>query len=491
MTGQPSTLFLFPNQLFSIEVLTSLPTKPKTIVFIEHPLFYGKRRGSGAVGSLALNRVRLAYMAVCHRRYRAMLEAHPHWKVRWVPYREVAGFQWPERPASAEMAAYIDPCDHLLESWLKKTVGTLRRYDSPSFLLTRDQLDSVPGTGRLSHGPFYEYVKETRGDLKGLKALMDTPNLDRENRKPYRATGMPQAPEVYKDQYSAPEEWARAREWIDANGFAKNPGPLMAWEDWVRDYAVYLPVEREHALRWMEGFFKERFQHYGPYQDVVLYENPMMFHSGLSVFLNNGFLTPDEVIERAYRVAGKSKKLRSSYEGFIRQVSGWREYARLYYVRVPAKVYKKNVFGLKGRLGAEWYKGTTGVEPLDKTIQWAMNYGYINHIQRLMVVSNAMTLMEKSPDQLYRWMFEFSLDSYEWVMVFNCYSMGSWGDAGVAMRKPYISSANYLQQMTNLRTGDWVAEWNRLYWTFMDRHSDVLKHTQAWRRPAGVPKEKE
>jgi len=86
--------------------------------------------------------------------------------------------------------------------------------------------------------------------------------------------------------------------------------------------------------------------------------------------------------------------------------------------------------------------------------------GYLHHIRRLMVMSNAMTLWRVHPDEVYRWMHEFALDAYEWVMVFNVYAMGTYGDGGRATRKPYVSSTAYLKRMSRERGGDWEREWN-------------------------------
>jgi deoxyribodipyrimidine photolyase-related protein len=482
---------LFPSQLFSVKTLQLLSINTADeIVFIEHPLFYGHRRGSGAVQSLKLNQARLVYMHVTHSRYIHYLKTH-NYRVTHVPYGSA---KWPLETEGVGIT-YIDPCDILLEAELKKKYPSAVRLDSPQFLLTRAQLEPFAGSKRLQHGQFFDKVKELRSDIHALKMLAGVKNQDTKNRAPYKK-GMPQPPSPFRHVFSEVAEWERAVEWVKANGFGRNPKPSLAWDEWIRTYAIYLPVETDHAHVWLADFFKERFANYGTYQDVVLLENPLLFHSGVSIFLNNGLLTPEEVLKAAVTTKTRSRGAVSmaTFEGFVRQVAGWREYARLYYHTVPSATYRRNVFelgregrGRKGTLGREWYRGELGVEPVDKTIQWAMNYGYINHIQRLMIVSNFMTLSEHSPDALYRWMFEFSLDSYEWVMVFNCYSMGSWGDGGVAMRKPYISSANYVLQMSNaafgLRTrgAGWTEDWNAKYRAFMKKHQDVLKHTQAWR----------
>jgi deoxyribodipyrimidine photolyase-related protein len=71
---------------------------------------------------------------------------------------------------------------------------------------------------------------------------------------------------------------------------------------------------------------------------------------------------------------------------------------------------------------------------------------------------------------------EFSIDSYDWVMIGNVYSMGLWADGGISMRKPYISTGNYIEQMSGKR---WKADpiWRALYYVFLDKHQSQLKGT--------------
>ena len=89
-----------------------------------------------------------------------------------------------------------------------------------------------------------------------------------------------------------------------------------------------------------------------------------------------------------------------------------------------------------------------------------------------------MTLNNVHPDNVFKWMYEFSLDSYDWVMVFNCYSMGTWSDKGFAMRKPYISTSNYIIKMTNAEKGEWQTKWDTLFYKFINNHKDIIQHTQ-------------
>jgi deoxyribodipyrimidine photolyase-like uncharacterized protein len=155
----------------------------------------------------------------------------------------------------------------------------------------------------------------------------------------------------------------------------------------------------------------------------------------------------------------------------------------------------------------------------------ALDDGYIHHILRLMVVGNFMNLVGIHPDDVYKWFMEFSLDSYDWVMIGNVYSMALWADGGLTMRKPYISGDGYIMKMGNYskstgarsdnskrtkknietqetveheqaeqetKTVDtakkWNEEWNAVFHHFIDRNATKLLRTyyaglvRAWQK---------
>jgi len=464
-----SSLVLFPNQLFEPALLKSMNLDVATIYFIEDPLFYGNRKGSGAVENLQLNQLRILYMYVSHHSYIQRLKS-AGFKVIYKSIQDL----W-KKPMDysflPKQCRVFDPCDQLLLKHLPSHCVVL---DSPSFILTAAEIHayappSTP-TKRLQHAAFYTFVKQK------LQLLTNIPSQDKFNRAAY-SKSLVEPPSPFKHLFSSALEWETGLHWLEKSPFAKNPAPSLPWKELIQTYLIHLPLTTDDVRLWLNDFIKERLDLYGKYQDVVIPTNPLLYHSGLSIYLNNGLITPLEVINAVRR----KKTALQNYEGFVRQVIGWREYCRMYYLHVATSDYRKNIFHQTKtpKLSLEWYKGSTAVPIVNETIQYAFNYGYINHIQRLMIISNYMTLRNVHPDHVYRWMYEFSLDSYEWVMVFNCYSMGTWSDGGLAMRKPYISSANYILKMSKTpRTADWVTHWNALFHAFLTKHTDILKHTQ-------------
>ena len=95
-------------------------------------------------------------------------------------------------------------------------------------------------------------------------------------------------------------------------------------------------VTRNEALEALHRFIEERLICFGDYQDAMIAEDPWLFHSHLSMYLNNGLLKPKECIDLAEKAFYESKAPINSVEGFIRQILGWREYVRgLYWLKMP------------------------------------------------------------------------------------------------------------------------------------------------------------
>jgi deoxyribodipyrimidine photolyase-related protein len=53
----------------------------------------------------------------------------------------------------------------------------------------------------------------------------------------------------------------------------------------------------------------------------------------------------------------------NSYEGFIRQIIGWREFMRGLYQLESKNIEKGNFFKHKRKLCDSWYTGETGIDP--------------------------------------------------------------------------------------------------------------------------------
>tara|TARA_B100001564_G_scaffold220359_1_gene185651 strand:+ start:693 stop:2183 length:1491 start_codon:yes stop_codon:yes gene_type:complete len=236
-----------------------------------------------------------------------------------------------------------------------------------------------------------------------------------------------------------------------------------------------IPTNRETALNWLQSFFKDRFKNFGDYEDALTTESNLVFHSLLSPLLNIGLLVPSEVIQEALKYHKKNKIPLNSFEGFIRQILGWREFIKGTYDKYENQMVKGNFWNHKRKLTSSWYTGTTGIDPLDHFIKEVNACGYTHHIPRLMVISNIMNLAGIHPKEIYRWFMEMFVDSSDWVMVPNVFSMGTFSDGGIFATKPYICGSNYILKMSNFKKGEWCDIVDGLYWSFIERNMSEIK----------------
>lgn len=406
-------------------------------------------------------------------------------------------------PSKHSYVVYMDVVDHELQYDLNRHhFKDAFCMNSPSFLWSTCQLleyakvhkptpaveTNAPSS--LSHASFY---KES---LRIHDIPYITQSHDKENRNSF--SSMKQVPSPSYKTYTH-SYLTKAIQWVNSHSTYKHhPGQIEKDDMW-------LPMMRKGAHAHLASFLKTDLKNFGKYQDAMVAGRPFLHHSLLSALLNVGLLTPREVVDETvsyYKSHRKSIPL-ASYEGFLRQVVGWREYERLIYVTLYHEMVTSNVLGHSNKLAKVWYqqdamheKWTTQYPllPLQDAIHQAWTYGYLHHIYRLMVVSNAMNLMEVHPYEAYRWFMEFSVDSYDWVMIGNVYSMGMWADGGKTMRKPYLSSNAYIDSMslgydadkddqkdkkkkTDNKEESWGEIWRALFYAFLSNHSSILGKT--------------
>ena len=204
---------------------------------------------------------------------------------------------------------------------------------------------------------------------------------------------------------------------------------------------------------------------FGHYEDAINSKDTFLFHSCLSSSLNLGIITVKEILDK---VATLKNIPINSYEGFIRQIIGWREFIRGVYHSRGEIQRKSNFWNHKRKLKNIWYEGNTGIVPLDDSIKNCINYGYTHHIPRLMIISNIMNLCKVDPDDIYKWFMEMFIDSSDWVMTPNVYGMGTYADGGIFSTKPYLCGSNYILKMSDYKKGEWCEILDGVYWMFIN-----------------------
>jgi deoxyribodipyrimidine photolyase-related protein len=101
-----------------------------------------------------------------------------------------------------------------------------------------------------------------------------------------------------------------------------------------------------------------------------------------------------------------------------------------------------------------------------------------------MVIGNFSLLAGLNPEAVHRWYLGVYIDAFEWVELPNTVGMSQFADGGKLATKPYVSSAAYIDRMSDYckgchynrkaRVGERACPFNALYWDFFARNAERL-----------------
>ena len=421
------TLIILPTQLYENKIIKSR-FKGNKIIIWEHPHYFLSYRYNKK--KLVLHR------ASMKKYYDDIKKSLNNVMVQYVNFNQ---------KLKLRSGYYVfDPIDKIK---LPKG-GTI--LDSPNFLMPNYE-EYRKRTTKFFFTPFYNWHKNKLGILPDIKST------DSKNRQ------------------KLPKNFT-----IDDSRDTNNSSFVVEACKYVEKYFpnnygnvnnFTLPIDRSGAKKELRTFIKNRLCKFGTYQDAIHSEYRYMYHSMLSSSINIGLLNPDEVVKEVLKSLDVIQI--NNIEGFVRQIF-WREYQRYCYIYVSD--FNGNYFNNYKKITKHWYNGTTGIDPVDKCIVSAFDTGYLHHIERLMIIGNYMNLSQIYPRDGYKWFMEFSCDSYDWVMHQNVYEMVFFISGGLTMRRPYISSSNYIIKMSNYKNGElWTSKWNELYRKFVNINKSKLK----------------
>ena len=375
---------------------------------------------------------------------------------------------------SKDSMLVVEPDDYLLNRRLQRYSRNsgieLKYLPNPGFLNgLGENAEYRAGKKRWFMADFYKWQR------RRMNLLMekDEPiggkwSFEEENRKKVPKKLLPEIPELLELQFDEIDE--EAREYVE-NRFAENLGEIETF---------FYPTSHSDAEAWLKHFLTHRFEKFGTYEDAIVEGESWLWHSMLTPALNVGLLTPDQVVKAAIDHFEQHDVPLNSVEGFIRQIIGWREFMRATYHDLGVEMRTTNHWGHHRKIPQSFYDGTTGIVPLDDTIQRLLKTGYCHHIERLMVLGGFMFLCEFDPDEIYRWFMELFVDSYDWVMVPNAYAMSQHADGGSITTKPYFSGSSYIRKMSHHKKGEWCDVWDGLYWRWIWNHADELAKNPRW-----------
>ena len=373
---------------------------------------------------------------------------------------------------------YLFPDEYRVDQHLRELSEELpissRVHDTEHFLTERREVQELfKGKKSYLMETFYRHMR------KKHRVLMDADgkpeggkwNFDKSNRNKLPKSHQPPEPFLFNHDYR------ELLQLMDECGVETFGNPSTGTFGW--------PANREESLELLEYFVKELLPLFGVYQDAMDNNEWSLYHSRLSFSLNIKMLHPLEVIrevERAYQQDGNVDIAQA--EGFIRQILGWREFMRgVYWAHMP-EYASRNYFNHQRKLPDFYWTGSTKLNCLGKAIGQSLEHAYAHHIQRLMITGNFALLIETHPDEVDRWYLGIYIDAFEWVEMPNTRGMSQFADGGIVATKPYVSSANYINKMSNYcgncaynpkkTTGDDACPFNSLFWSFLDKNQELF-----------------
>jgi deoxyribodipyrimidine photolyase-related protein len=295
-------------------------------------------------------------------------------------------------------------------------------------------------------------------------------NFDHDNREAWK--GIPWEPEDLRTHHDHSALW-RTIQAAGVRSFGEPCAERFAW-----------PLNRDEALAQLERFVELALPHFGRYQDAMSGKAWRLFHSLLSFAMNSKMLDPRTVVDRVEQAWRGGAVPLASAEGYIRQILGWREYVRgVYWHRMPG-YENSNAFGHTVPLPSWFWTGNTRMRCLASAIGGSLEHAHAHHINRLMVIGNFALLAGLAPEPVHQWYLGVYIDAFEWVELPNTLGMSQYADGGLLATKPYVSSAAYIDRMSDYckgchydkkaRTGERACPYNALYWDFFDRNQRQL-----------------
>ena len=396
-----------------------------------------------------------------------------------------------EYQAPDEWRLDMQMADYVKSLTQSQSIST-QMVDSEHFFTARDETALIFGDRKKwLMETFYRQMRAKHGiliedDSKPPKPVGGQWNFDAENRKAW--PGLPLAPSDIRAERRKTHDHSFLWTTIVKAGVKSFGEPNASKFGW--------PLNRAEALVQLDIFIAQVLPNFGDFEDAMSSKSWRLFHSLLSFSMNVKMLNPREVVAKA-EVAGRSGTAPlAAVEGFIRQILGWREFVRGFYwakmgdsagVNPEASYADSNYFNHQLPLPQWFWTGQTQMRCMAAAVGQSLEQAYAHHIQRLMVIGNFALLAGLNPKELHHWYLGVYIDAFEWVELPNTVGMSQFADGGLLATKPYVSSAAYIDRMSDYCKGchydkklredtptKKACPFNALYWDFHLKHADKL-----------------
>lgn len=389
--------------------------------------------------------------------------------------------QWIIEEYGISQVEYQQPDEYRLDEQLKSLSASLDlpfvSVDTEHFLTTRDELATFfEGKKTLLMESFYRYMRKKYNllmdPMDASQPLTGKWNYDHENRGSIKSKHEIVQPLVFKKEIQS----------ILSRIKSQNVASIGS----VDAEAFIWPSTPDESRELLRFFLEQCLPVFGKYQDAMVERAWSVYHARISFSMNSKMLHPLEVVKSAisHWEENQDTITIAQVEGFVRQIIGWREYMRGVYWKEMPDYGTMNYFDHQRKLPNFYWSGQTKMNCMQKSIQQSLDYAYAHHIQRLMVTGNFALLAGIDPDELDKWYLGIYIDAIEWVEITNTRGMSQFADGGIVGTKPYVSSANYINKMSDyckgcyydksVKVGDRACPFNSLYWNFYEVNRPLL-----------------
>lgn len=371
---------------------------------------------------------------------------------------------------SAAEVIVTRPGEWRLIDSLEDTPLTIRMLEDDRFIASHAEFEAwAKGRKQLRMEYFYREMRRRTGLLmQGDDPAGGKWNFDHDNRKPARDDLFLPRPLRFQPDKTVCD----VLDLVEVR-FGGNFGTLRPFE---------MATDADEAEQVLDHFIRHALPDFGDYQDAMLADRPFLYHALISAYLNIGLLDPLAVCQRAEQAWKDGHAPINAVEGFIRQILGWREYVRGIYFMEGSGYVQRNALDHGRDLPAVYWGGETGMACMAQVVAQTRDTAYAHHIQRLMITGNFALLAGIDPFQVHEWYLAVYADAFEWVEAPNTIGMSQFADGGIIASKPYVSSGNYIDRMSDycgscrysvkVKQGKDACPFNLLYWHFLTRHRE-------------------
>lgn len=470
-------VLILPTHLYEDNFLIN---KNTNVYIYEHPNFFTK---------FNYHKLKLILHRSTMKSYSDFIKNKYKCKVKYLEYNQDLSELF--KKLNNKKLDLFDPVDHdIVKNLIKDSRQNhfeLFIHNSPTFLATLEDLKSYVdqmGDKSFNQTSFYIWQRKRLNILidKNGKPINGKWSFDKKNRLPFSNTEkIDQTFKINNNKYVI-----EAKNYIEKN-FKSNLG----------ESDFYFSTDHKSAKNHLKKFLKNNLECFGPYQDAV--DKKIIFgcHSVLSPLVNIGLLTHSYVVGEIlnfYNNSKNKKKIFYSVEAIIRQYN-WANYCRMVYMFKHKELIKGNYFHNNRKINKKiWYNGEEFIiPPINDLIKKCLKYCYAHHIERLMFLGNFMLLCEMKPTDVYEWFSSMFIDSYPAFMETNVYGMSQFSAGKLMMTRPYFSSSNYLNKMSDYKRKkgvypsielkknglvkyilEWYEIWDCLYYNFIHKNKQIL-----------------